>query len=180
MIERAAGDERQEQAGDRQVEGKRREEREGEAIAADVLARRPLEIVGQPAMIDEDALRRAGRSGRVDDVRRDRRAAAAARAALWTCRCRSNSSRRMMAAPGLAIAADGVVADDHVPGAAILEDVAEPRCGKLAIERHISAPALSTARIAITASIDRSSGRRPVAGLHAHTARARRQPPRRR
>ena len=67
--ERAAGDQRQIEARDREIERQRREQRKGELVATDVLPLGPFEIVSEPGVLDPHTLRRAGRSGRVDDVR---------------------------------------------------------------------------------------------------------------
>ncbi len=68
-LQRAPGDQRQEHAGDREVEGERREQRVRETVAADVAALCPAQIVRQPAVVDRHALGPARRAGRVDEVR---------------------------------------------------------------------------------------------------------------
>jgi hypothetical protein len=71
-----AREQRQEQAGDREVEAERRVDRRAAPLAERVALRRPGQVGGEAAVGDLDALRRAGRARGVEHVgevpRRDR------------------------------------------------------------------------------------------------------------
>ena len=64
----ATGDEGHEQRGDRQVERQRRVEREVEDLAVLVDAPGPPEVVHQPLVAEDGALRSSGRAGGVDQI----------------------------------------------------------------------------------------------------------------
>ncbi len=66
--DRTAGDERQIEAGDRQIEAERRVHRRAVASDGLVRVRGPLQVVAEAAMVNHRAFRLARGSGRVDDV----------------------------------------------------------------------------------------------------------------
>ena len=154
--ERAAGDERQEQARDRQVEGKRREQRKGQTIASDVHRAPPIRgsRPGRRAR-PRTPFGAPGRSGRVDDVReivetRWRPADEPARRAVSRS-CRVGLSQ----AGGRRPLADGGrwTRTRVAPQSSRMWRI---RSGGYGASSGTYAPrASSTARIAITASIDR-------------------------
>ena len=64
----ATGNEGREDRSDRKIKGKRGEQRPGQPFAPTVLLVCPPDIIDQAAMLDHDALGRAGGTGSVDDV----------------------------------------------------------------------------------------------------------------